>query len=100
MANYTTTVEIDLELAYHDLEAEDQKQFLIDMFYDLDKEDMVEVTREDIDHMDFEQGIDITVQTFEQMDGIDRKETLHRMIGAMSDLERDELMDFLKEGEA
>lgn len=97
MAEYNNqSIDIDLEEMFNNLSDEDQKEFLTNMFTKLpDEETRKEVVRENIWFTDSDTTIDIVVEEFEGMDFMDRQ-TAERIVGVMTDRQRDALIEYLK----
>ena len=96
MANYNS-VSIDLEDIFSNMETEDQKEFLSDMFYKLPEDDEKEVVKNGMNVLMSSAAVDVVVETFEDMDKADQKETAERIVDALTDVQRMELKEYLED---
>jgi len=96
MANYNS-VSIDLEDIFSNMETEDQKEFLSDMFYKLPEDDEKEVVKNGMNVLMSSTAVDVVVETFEDMDKADQKETAERIVDALTDVQRMELKEYLED---
>lgn len=96
MANYNS-VSIDLEDIFSNMETEDQKEFLSDMVYKLPEDDEKEVVKNGMGILMSSTVVDVVVETFEDMDKADQKETVERIVDALTDVQRMELKEYLED---
>ena len=96
MADYNSqSIDIDLEEMFNNLSDEDQEEFLVDMFRNLSDEDSrKKVVEDNILFTDSDTTIDIVADTFESMDFMDRQTTAERIVDAMTDRQRDALIEY------
>lgn len=100
MAEYNSqSIDIDLEEMFDNLSDEDQKEFLTDMFTKLpDEETQKEVVKDNIWFTNSDTTIDIVADTFESMDFMDRQTAAERIADVMTPEQREELIQYIKEG--
>lgn len=97
--NQSIDIDIDLEEMFNGLSEEDQEEFLIDMFQNLsDEETRKDVVKYNIWYLDIDNTVDIIVQAFESLDVNSQKEAAERIAYAMTPEQREELVEYIKEG--
>lgn len=100
MAEYNNQgIDIDLEEMFNGLSEEDQEEFLVDMFQNLSDEDSRKrVVKDNIWYLDSDNAADIIVQAFESLDVNRQKDAAERIADAMTREQREELVEYIKEG--
>lgn len=100
MAEYNNqSIDIDLEEMFNGLSNKGQEEFLIDMFSILyDEDSKCNVVNDNMQNLEYDTAADIIIDTFESMGSYDKKDIAERIADALTPEQREELIEYMKEG--
>ena len=100
MAEYNNqSIDIDLEEMFNGLSEEDQEEFLVDMFQNLSDEDSRKsVVGDNIWYLEIDNTVDIIVQAFDSLNVNGHKDAAERIADILTPEQREELIEYMKEG--
>ena len=100
MAEYNNqSIDIDLEEIFKGLSNKGQEEFLVDMFRNLyDEDSKCNVVNDNMQNLEYDTAADIIVDTFESMSSYDKKDIAERIADALKPEQREELIEYMKEG--
>lgn len=100
MAEYNNqSIDIDLEDMFDNLSENDQVEYLTDMFDNLpDGDSQKDVLEANLTLLDDETIVDIIADAFEGLKGADRQDAAERIADVMTPEQREELIQYIKEG--
>lgn len=100
MAEYNNqSIDIDLEEMFNGLSNKGQEEFLIDMFSNLyDEDSKCNVVNDNLQNLEYDTAADIIIDTFESMDSYNKKDIAERIADALTPEQREELIEYMKEG--
>ena len=100
MAEYNNqSIDIDLEEMFNGLSNKGQEEFLSDIFRNLfDEDSRYNVVSDNMKYLEYDTAADIIVDTFESMSSYDKKDIAERIADALTPEQREELIEYMKEG--
>ena len=100
MAEYNNqSIDIDLEEMFNGLSNKGQEEFLIDMFDNLyDEDSKCNVVNDNMQNIEYDTAADIIIDTFESLDSYNKKDIAERIADALTSEQREELIQYIKEG--
>lgn len=98
MAEYNTqSIDIDLEEMFNGLSNKGQEEFLIDMFSKLE-DSKSNVVNDNMLYLENNTVVNIITKTFWRMNSSVKKEIAERIADALTPEQREELIEYMKEG--